>query len=150
MSRGPSRTGPTPSRTPGISVSRGPTPYSHGPTATPAPVASSGGPISLDEETEIAALAEIEREIFLGMEALEDAFEALHLKAETVRRTLRERGAGISMASQARKGGGTEGDDALDARMGTPFGVGGVGIVPWDSETDDDGGWGALGEQEME
>jgi hypothetical protein len=38
------------------------------------------------------------------MEALEDAFEALHCKAETVRQALRQRGAGLSMASQARRG----------------------------------------------
>jgi len=36
------------------------------------------------------------------MEALEDAFEALHRKAEFVRRALRERGAGLSMSLQSR------------------------------------------------
>ncbi|TAQ86162.1 hypothetical protein B7494_g5511 [Chlorociboria aeruginascens] len=60
-------------------------------------------PVSNDEETEIAVLAEIEREIYLGMEALEDAFEGLHRKAETVRQALRERGAGLSMSLQARR-----------------------------------------------
>ena len=133
-----------PSHTPAMSMSRGPTPFTRTATATPALNASSGAPISLDEETEIAALAEIEREIFLGMEALEDAFESLHLKAETVRLALRERGAGLSMASQVRKGGGAD-NGALDARMGTPFGLGGVKVVPWDSETDDDTGWGGIG-----
>lgn len=127
-SRGPSR-GPTPASVRGI-PSRGPTPL---PTSsTPAP-ASAGAPVAMDEETEIAVLAEVEREIYLGMEALEDAFEALHLKAETVRRTLRERGAGLSMASQARRGGAD-----LDPRMGTPASAfGGLGGKGWDSETDD-------------
>lgn len=92
--------------------------------------ASFGGPIALDEETEIAALAEIEREIFLGMEALEDAFEALHGKAELVRRALRERGAGLAVANQSRRG------TYVEARLGTPAsGLGGV----WESGTEDDG-----------
>src|SRR3954464_1446882 len=56
---------------------------------TPAVGAQYGAPIAFDEETEIATLAEIERDIYLGMEALEDAFEALHVKAETVRNALR-------------------------------------------------------------
>lgn len=122
--------------------SRGPTPAnqvtgqaSRGPTPAPA---TAGAPVALDEETEIAVLAEVEREIFFGMEALEDAFEALHVKAETVRLALRERGAGLSIASQARKGG-----EDLDARLGTPASQsGGVkegGRYDWESETDD--GW---------
>ena len=44
------------------------TPYSRGPTPASA---SAGAPVSLDEETEIAVLSEVEREIYLGMEALE-------------------------------------------------------------------------------
>jgi hypothetical protein len=60
-------------------------------------------PVSNDEETEIAILAEIEREIYLGMEMLEDAFEGLHRKAELVRRALRERGAGLSISMQSRR-----------------------------------------------
>lgn len=122
--------------------SRGPTPlYANGaarPTsqpngyssrgATPAP-ASYGAPVTMDEETEIATLAEIEREIFLGMEALEDAFEALHAKAEKVRQALRERGAGLTMASQARRG-----STGVEVRMGTPA----SGLdTRWESETDD-------------
>jgi hypothetical protein len=59
--------------------------------------------VSNDEEMEIATLAEVEREIYLGMEMLEDAFEGLHRKAELVRRALRERGAGLSMAMQSRR-----------------------------------------------
>jgi hypothetical protein len=82
----------------------------------------------MDEETEIAVLAEIEREIYLGMEALEDGFEALHTKAEVVRRALRERGAGLSIASQTRQG-----SRDLDARLGTPA----LGRYMWESETDD-------------
>lgn len=66
--------------------------------------ASFGAPISVDEETEIATLAEIERDIYAGMEALEDAFEALHYKAESIRALLRERGAGLAAASQVRRG----------------------------------------------
>jgi hypothetical protein len=123
----PSR-GPTPANIRNGMASRGPTPA---PTSsTPAP-ASAGAPVAMDEETEISILAEVEREIFLGMEALEDAFEALHVKAETVRHTLRERGAGLAMASQQRRGGAL-----LEARMGTPFSAYG-GVRGWDSETDD-------------
>ncbi|KAI9870281.1 MAG: hypothetical protein M1830_004443, partial [Pleopsidium flavum] len=141
LSRGPSR-GPG-------SVSRTTTPFTAGPTngalrsctpsnpavfatsrgPTPAP-ASAGAPVTMDEETEIAVLAEVEREIYLGMEALEDAFEALHCKAETVRQALRQRGAGLSMASQARRGSG-----AVEVRLGTP--ALGAGGPSWESETDD-------------
>ncbi|KAJ5082225.1 hypothetical protein N7532_011268 [Penicillium argentinense] len=114
-------------------ISRGPTPnYMDGsfrpasvPNGGPSSPASFGGPIALDEEQEIAALAEVERDIFLGMEALEDAFEALHLKAEVVRRALRERGAGLSVANQSRRG------SYVEARMGTPF------SNAWESGTDD-------------
>lgn len=101
-------------------------PMSRGPTPAPA---AFGAPVALDEETEIAALAEIEREIFLGMEAMEDAFEALHSKAETVRQALRERGAGLTMASQARRG-----SAAVEVRMGTPASG---QDMRWESETDD-------------
>lgn len=135
-SRTPSR-GPTPSAriTPFGSL-RGPGFFSQSaiptPVSTPAP-ASVGAPVALDEETEIAVLAEVELEIYLGMEALEDAFEALHGKAEIVRRTLRERGAGLSMAWQSRRGSG-----CLDARLGTPAeGYNGGGNHAWESGTDD-------------
>ena len=106
-------------------TSRAPTPLS-GPSPG---LATVGAPVAFDEETEIAVLAEVEREIYLGMEALEDAFEALHLRAEGVRRTLRERGAGLAMASQARKGSAA---NVLEARLGTPASARGG-----DSETDD-------------
>ncbi|KAL8932013.1 MAG: hypothetical protein Q9216_006996 [Gyalolechia sp. 2 TL-2023] len=110
--------GPTPLRMAAPSMSRAPTP------------AALGAPVAFDEETEIATLAEIEREIYRGMEALEDAFEALHGKAETVRNALRQRGAGLAMANQLRRG-SVNGANSLDARLGTPAGVG------WESETDD-------------
>ncbi|KAJ5717384.1 hypothetical protein N7488_003030 [Penicillium malachiteum] len=123
------------SNTPFSPPSRGPTPsYMDGsfrpngqPNGGPSSPASHGGPIALDEETEIAALAEIERDIFLGMEALEDAFEALHLKAEVVRRALRERGAGLSVASQGRRG------SFVEARLGTPFSA----VGGWESGDDE-------------
>lgn len=125
--RGPSRT-----TTPFRPISRGPTPLhaSGYPSRGPTP-ASSGAPVALDEETEIAVLAEVEREIYLGMEALEDAFEALHCKAEAVRQALRERGAGLTVANQARRG-----SSGIEVRMGTPASGLGVG-VSWESETDD-------------
>ena len=99
-------------------------PPSRGPTP-----ATAGAPITLDEETEIATLAEVEREIFLSMETLENAFEALHMKAETVRRVMRERGAGLAQANQQRRGAG-----AFDPRLGTPA------SFTWESETEDGDG----------
>ncbi|KAL4811068.1 hypothetical protein BDV18DRAFT_150040 [Aspergillus unguis] len=105
-------------------MSRGPTPN---PLDRPMSAGNFGGPIALDEEMEIAALAEVEREIYAGMEALEDAFEALHCKAETVRLALRERGAGLSIANQNRRG------TFVEARLGTP-----ASQYPWESGTDDD------------
>lgn len=112
---------------------------SSGYTAYPGTPAQCGAPIAFDEETELATLAEVEREIYAGMEALEDAFEALHNKAELVRRTLRERAAGLAAAAQRRRGhlGG-----GIEVRMGTPAsgtdsgGLNGVG-KPWDADTDD-------------
>jgi hypothetical protein len=74
-------------------------------------------PVQLDEDTEIAVLAEIEREIYLGMEALEDAFEHLHNSAEVVRRRLRERGAALAMVAQARRGYASGG---IEVRTDTP------------------------------
>ncbi|KAL8911776.1 MAG: hypothetical protein Q9171_003109 [Xanthocarpia ochracea] len=120
----------TPSR--GPIPSRGPTPFSR--SATPATL---GAPVTLDEEIEIATLAEIEREIYTGMEALEDAFEALHGKAEMVRNVLRQRGAGLAMASQIRRGSVGDGG-ALDARLGTPA---------WDGESETDDGLGDDGSE---
>jgi len=113
-SQGPSRdrTSAYKMGTPSMPPSRGPTPYGRTPTPSHAAV---GAPVALDEETEIAVLAEVEREIYHGMEALENAFEALHAKAEYVRGVLIERGAGLSQANQQRRG-----SCNLDARTGTP------------------------------
>jgi hypothetical protein len=135
-SRSASRAG-----TPFIPSSRGPTPFQMDPINRPMsqPYGSSilsasyGAPIGLDEDSEIAVLAEIEKDIFQSMEALEDAFEALHCKAEVVRRALRERGAGLSVANQARRGSATN----LDARMGTPASMAGS---LWENGLDEDDG----------
>ena len=102
--------------------------------ATPAP----GPPVSHDEETEIAVLAEIEREIYIGMEALEDAFEALHKRAESVRLALRERGAGLSMAGQLRRP--TWPSDGGTSEYGRA--MSGYGF-PADVESEDDAQWGS-------
>ena len=115
--------------TPSIPPSRGPTPFSRG--QTPAP-ASAGAPVALDEETEIAVLAEVEHEIFQSMDHLEHAFEALHYKAEAVRQALRERGAGLAQANQRRRG-----IFDMDSMMGTPASHIGEGHKAWESETDD-------------
>ena len=84
-------------------------PYSRG--ATPASFVSLNSssmpngrqPVSNDEEMEMAVIAEIERDIYSGMESLEDAFEKLHHQAEIVRNALRERGAGLMQNLQNRK-----------------------------------------------
>lgn len=85
-------------------------PYSRTGTATPASfvsMASSSHPsrqaVSNDEEAEIAALAELEREIFSGMEALEDGFEVLHRRAEQVQTALRQRNAGLMQSLRSRR-----------------------------------------------
>jgi len=75
--------------------------------------------VALDEDTEIAVLAEVEREIFVGMEALENAFENLHWRAETVRKRMRERGAGLAIQSHIRRGGAAYGAGP-EVRGGTP------------------------------
>lgn len=142
ISRGPTATPLSRTTTPfstGGGPSRGPTPFQSGTPGfgRPASTAPSsfGAPVQMDEEVEIATLAEVEREIFLGMEALEDAFEALHCKAEAVRRALRERSAGLAMAAQARRG---SMDGGVEVRLGTPAsGIGGWGAGGWETETDD-------------
>ncbi|KAK4934232.1 hypothetical protein LTR66_015665, partial [Elasticomyces elasticus] len=112
--------------------SRGTTPFSTGfPSRGPTPAPGGPAPVQMDEETEIAVLAEVEREIYLGMEALEDAFEALHCKAEAVRTALRSRSAGLSMAAQARRGSGAE---DVGVRMGTP--ASGLGVAGWENESE--------------
>jgi hypothetical protein len=134
-SRGPSGDVPTlngPQRfaSPGLSTPYAP--FSPGPgqnsrpgSVRPGSVAGRAGPapVQIDEETEVAVLAEVEREIFLGMEAMEDAFEQLHVAAENVRRRLRERGAALSMVAQQRRGPGGD----IEVRMNTPAGVMGDG-----------------------
>lgn len=131
--------GPTP--LPGISQSR----LGNHPSRTTTPVSGAhcGAPIAYDEETEVATLAEIERDIYSGMEALEDAFEALHVKAETVRQALRERGAGLASMQQRRRGGL---GDGIEVRMGTP--ASGLGVDGrWEAETDDGlGDWDGISE----
>lgn len=94
----------------GMGGSRNPTPFSRG--ATPASFISgtsssypSRAAVSHDEEAEIAVAAELEREIFNGMEALEDAFEKLHEQAMSVRDALRRRSTALSMSLQQRRGG---------------------------------------------
>lgn len=94
-----------------------PSPYSRPGSVRPGSVRPPGGaPVQIDEETEIAVLGEIEREIYLGMEAMEDAFEHLHNQAEQVRRRLRERAAALSMVAQQRRGAPSD----IEVRMGTP------------------------------
>ena len=136
--RAPYSRGPTPSHMNG-NVRQGGYP-SRGPT--PAAGAQYGAPIAFDEETEIATLAEIERDIYLGMEALEDAFEMLHVKAETVRIALRARSAGLALTAQKRRGGA---DGGIEVRMGTPASI--SGGEKWESETDDGlGDWEGVSE----
>lgn len=109
--------------------------------STPGTSGHHGAPIAFDEETELATLAEIERDVYTGMEALEDAFETLHQRAEIVRRTIRERSAGLAAAAQRRRGSGVE------VRMDTPAsGIGyGNGYSRWDGDTDDGlGDWDAV------
>jgi hypothetical protein len=93
--------------TPFGAFSRGPTPASFisGVSAASSSFPSRGA-VSNDEEAEVAALAELEREIFNGMEALEDAFEKLHDQAMSVRDGLRRRGAALQMSLQQRRGAG--------------------------------------------
>jgi hypothetical protein len=88
--------------TPFSSYSRDTTPASFMSRASSA-MPGNRQPVSNDEEMEMAAIAEIEREIYTGMECLEDAFEKLHLRAELVRNALRQRGAGLMQNLQNRK-----------------------------------------------
>ncbi|KAI1181074.1 hypothetical protein F4777DRAFT_525768 [Nemania sp. FL0916] len=101
-------------QTPSFAASRSTTPYSgmYSRGTTPASFISLSSsatqgqnrhPVTHDEEVEMAALAEVEREIYQGMEALEDAFEKLHLHAEVVRNALRQRNSGLLMSQQHRR-----------------------------------------------
>ncbi|KAF2993952.1 hypothetical protein E8E14_002298 [Neopestalotiopsis sp. 37M] len=111
-----SRPGTGMSRHAGGGASRNTTPFSgvYSRGATPASFISlnstatqgqSRQAVSHDEELEIAVLNDVEREIYQGMEALEDAFEKLHHQAEMVRNALRERNAGLMMRMQQRRAG---------------------------------------------
>lgn len=89
------------------------------------------------------------------MEALEDAFEALHQKAEVVRSALRERGAGLMAQASQRRRAVAGSMSVLDPRMGTPASCG-VWAVEGGESTDDDGdatgsewGDGADGQSEL-
>lgn len=111
MSPGPRTASAMSSRnvTPFSPYSRGATPASFVSLTSSTPGGGNGGggggrqPVSNDEEMEMAAIAEIEREIYSGMERLEDAFEKLHQRAEVVRTALRQRGAGLMQNLQMRR-----------------------------------------------
>ncbi|KAI0503008.1 hypothetical protein F5B22DRAFT_577968 [Xylaria bambusicola] len=83
--------------------SRGTTPASFISLSSTATHSQNRQPVSHDEEVEMAVLAEVEREIYQGMEALEDAFEKLHVHAEVVRNALRRRNNGLLMSQQHRR-----------------------------------------------
>ncbi|TKA76169.1 hypothetical protein B0A55_03070 [Friedmanniomyces simplex] len=95
---------------------RGPTPATHGPGSL---AITPPAPVQMDEDTEIAVLAEVERNLFNDMERFEDAFEILHSRAELVRQLLRERSAGLSLQSQLRRGGSAS-DAGAFVRLDTP------------------------------
>ncbi|KAI1351249.1 hypothetical protein F5Y01DRAFT_283199 [Xylaria sp. FL0043] len=96
--------GPSRSITPYSGLySRGTTPASFISLSSTATHSQNKQPVSYDEEVEMAVLAEVEREIYQGMEALEDAFEKLHEHAEVVRNALRQRNNGLLMSQQHRR-----------------------------------------------
>ncbi|KAI8951568.1 hypothetical protein F4801DRAFT_578325 [Xylaria longipes] len=96
--------GPSRSTTPYSGVySRGTTPASFISLSSSVTTGQNRQPVSYDEEVEMAVLAEVEREIYQGMEALEDAFEKLHEHAEVVRNALRQRNNGLLMSQQHRR-----------------------------------------------
>jgi hypothetical protein len=89
----------------------------------------------------MAVLGEVEREIFGGMDALEDAFEALHVKAESVRAALRARAGGLAMAASQRRGSAdirpeVRGNSVTPSSAGLSW-PGGM----WEGETDDGVEW---------
>lgn len=106
---------------------RGPTPAPNGVGVIPP------APVQLDEDTEIAILAEVERNLYTDMERFEDAFEILHSRAELVRQMLRERSTGLGMQAHMRRGSGINDGDFV--RMGTPA----SGITDFEDSEDDDG-----------
>ena len=106
--------------------SRGPTPAPGGDGVGAPP------PVQMDEETEIAVLAEVERNLFNDMERFEDAFEILHSRAELVRQSLRERSTGLALQAQMRRGGSGGAHDPF-VRLDTPA----SGITNFEDEDDD-------------
>ncbi|KAI1762001.1 hypothetical protein GGR53DRAFT_446888 [Hypoxylon sp. FL1150] len=111
LSRGPSMRhgqgfGPSRSTTPFSGVySRGATPASFVSLSSSTAPGHSRQPVSYDEEVEMAVLAEVEREIYQGMEYLEDAFEKLHERAQAMRNALRQRNTALLMSLQHRRAG---------------------------------------------
>lgn len=122
-SRGTTPFSPEGVQVPSMFPTRGPTPGPNGMGVAPP------APVQLDEDTEIAVAAELERNLFLDMERLEDAFEILHGRAELVRQMLRERSAGLSAQAQLRRGFG----DPVGVRLDTPA----SGITDFEEEDDD-------------
>jgi hypothetical protein len=113
-------------------ASPSPSPFGPGSAdSRPGSTRPGGGPapVQVDEDTEIAILAEVEREIHSAMDALENAFEHLHINAEAVRERLRNRSAALLMAAQARRGSNT----GIEVRMNTP-----AGFVEVDGDNLDD------------
>ena len=115
------------SQTPSMFPSRGPTPGPNGIGIAPP------APVQMDEDTEIAVAAELERNLFLDMERLEDAFEVLHGRAELVRQMLRERSAGLAAQAQLRRGSGV--GDPIGVRLDTPA----SGVTDFEDSEEDDG-----------
>ena len=105
--------------------SRGPTPGLNAMGVAPP------APVQMDEDTEIAVLAEVERNLFNDMERFEDAFEILHSRAELVRQMLRERSAGLAMQAQLRRG--SNAADAAFVRLDTPA----SGVTDFEDEDED-------------
>jgi hypothetical protein len=118
-SRGPTATPLSRSTTP-FSAAQTPTASGLTPSTTSSPFIP-GAPIPLDEETEIAVLAEVEAEIFASMDALEDAFQSLHVRAEHVRTMLQKRNAGLAASSRARREAGAGTLSTHETGPGTPW-----------------------------
>ncbi|KAI0476455.1 hypothetical protein GGR56DRAFT_471740 [Xylariaceae sp. FL0804] len=96
-------------------------------------------PVSHDQEIEMAVLAEVEREIYQGMEALEDAFEKLHERAEQVRNALRQRNNGLLMSHQQRRGAAGARIDVLPQLSGGSSGAA-YERPPWAAGAGEDDG----------
>jgi hypothetical protein len=115
------------------------TPFSSpNPKSPGTPAVGAGAPVQADEEQEIQTLSEIEQEVYRGMEALEDAFEQLHQKAEAIRDHIRARSSGLAMAASARRDSVSvaEDSDQIGLREG-PTPLYGLGQHVWDGMLDD-------------